>query len=1064
MLLFSLNKVFYEKIGGVNVAISLYQHNENAYDAAISMLIDTGKAAIIHPTGTGKSFIGFKLCEDNPSKTICWLSPSDYIFKTQLENLKSSSDYEPENIKFFTYAKLMLMDVEEIKTISPDYIVIDEFHRCGAEMWGQGVQNLLSTYPTVPILGLSATNIRYLGNQRDMADELFDGNVASEMTLGEAIVRGVLTPPKYVQSVYSYEQDLKKYEHRVHRSRSKIVRDKGEQYLEALRRAIDKADGLDVIFDKHMSNRTGKYIVFCANKEHMDEMMLHTEWFAKVDNNPHIYSVYTEDPSASKSFKAFKSDNDNAHLKLLYAIDALNEGIHIDDISGVILLRPTISPIIYKQQIGRALAAGKNQTPIIFDIVNNIESLYNIGSIEEEMRVAITYYQYLGDTGNIINEQFDVYDEVKNCKELFEQLDDTLTASWDFMYLEAKKYYEVNHNLNIPKRYKTAGGYSLGSWIQTQRKIRAGEISGNLNVERIEKLDKIGMQWESPFDIAWGRYYAAAKRYVKKFGNFDISSHYVDDEGVALGSWVSNIRTRYRSGATTGFVTKERVKLLNELGMVWDQADFIWARGYATACEYYREHGDLNVPYNAIVNGVKLGSWLQGVRQAYHRTSKRAKLSDAQIQMMNDIGMRWETKKDFIWDQKFAEAEEYYEQHNNLNIPASYVTSSGLKLGDWIANQREAKQNGTLNSARRKKLESIGMVWNAAREISWDTRYEMAKSFFKKNGHLELPGDYIENGIWLNKWLNDQRNIYNGKVKGKTLTKDQIEKLEKIGMDWRSYSDRAFDKNLSKVIKWMNGHPEQSVFSKKQFNKWFNDQRKKYRSGMLSKKQIEKLDAIGFTWEFDDGWNSGYEHAVSYVEENKTAYIPSNYVCSDGFRLGAWWSRQKSIYNKTAKYGKLTPERIKMLENIGLKFGNEYEEELWIENCLLYKEHMLANNCEPLARGRARNGTDLREWIRKQRIEYREGSLSKEKIAMLEEIPVDWLFPMERLWETYYSSAKQYFLTYHNLDVPTTYKDSNGIALGLWIKKIRKEFDTLDTTWANGDKKDRLRQIGMNAS
>lgn len=218
------------------MAINLYKHNEEAYNSALKMLNMKGKAAVIHPTGTGKSFIGFKLCENFPEKTVCWLSPSDYIFKTQLENLKRVADgYEPKNIAFFTYAKLMNMCREEISEINPDYIVLDEFHRCGAEMWGQGVQNLLDIYPEVPVLGLSATAIRYLDNRRDMSDELFDGNIASEMTLGEAIVRGILNAPKYVTALYSYKKDFERYEKRVRNSRSKAVRDAGERYLEALR-------------------------------------------------------------------------------------------------------------------------------------------------------------------------------------------------------------------------------------------------------------------------------------------------------------------------------------------------------------------------------------------------------------------------------------------------------------------------------------------------------------------------------------------------------------------------------------------------------------------------------------------------------------------------------------------------------------------------------------------------------------------------------------------------------------------------------------------------------------
>ena len=180
----------------------LFEHNQTAYNAAVSLLNKTGKAAIIHPTGTGKSFIGFKLCLDIPDSKVCWLSPSSYIFATQLDNLKKATDgIAPYNIVFFTYAKLMLLSSNEIEEIKPDYIILDEFHRCGAQMWGAGVDALLSANIHVPILGLSATAIRYLDNQRDMADELFDGFVASEITLGEAIVRGILSPPKYVISI-----------------------------------------------------------------------------------------------------------------------------------------------------------------------------------------------------------------------------------------------------------------------------------------------------------------------------------------------------------------------------------------------------------------------------------------------------------------------------------------------------------------------------------------------------------------------------------------------------------------------------------------------------------------------------------------------------------------------------------------------------------------------------------------------------------------------------------------------------------------------------------------------
>ena len=139
------------------------------------MMEQYGKAAIVHPTGTGKSYIAFKLIEDNPEKVVIWLSPSEYIFKTQLESLKRNDPEFPlENVHFYTYAKLMCCtqaQLGEIAAQKPAYIILDEFHRAGAECWGESTVALLKLCPDAKLLGLTATNIRYLDNNRDMAEE-----------------------------------------------------------------------------------------------------------------------------------------------------------------------------------------------------------------------------------------------------------------------------------------------------------------------------------------------------------------------------------------------------------------------------------------------------------------------------------------------------------------------------------------------------------------------------------------------------------------------------------------------------------------------------------------------------------------------------------------------------------------------------------------------------------------------------------------------------------------------------------------------------------------------------
>ena len=371
---------------GVNkVALRLFEHNEKAYRAAVRMMEQYGKAAIVHPTGTGKSYIAFKLIEDNPEKVVIWLSPSKYIFKTQLESLKRNDpDFPLANIHFYTYAKRMCCtqaQLDEIAAQKPAYIILDEFHRAGAECWGESTVALLKLCPDAKLLGLTATNIRYLDNNRDMAEELFDSRVASNMTLGEAVVMGILPAPKYVTTVYQYQKALAKYQARVDNLRTPGIQDVNQKYLDALRRALEQADGLD------------------------------------------------------KVFADFKTDTGD-RLKLLFCIDMLNEGVHVEGISGVILFRPTISPIIYKQQIAR---------------------LDSIGMV----------------WGNRNDRQ------------------------WNQGYQEAKRYFEAHGDLRVPVNYVSPEGYALGKWVKRQRYTRQNpeKSCGALTEERMERLDAIGMIW-----------------------------------------------------------------------------------------------------------------------------------------------------------------------------------------------------------------------------------------------------------------------------------------------------------------------------------------------------------------------------------------------------------------------------------------------------------------------------------------------------------------------------------------------------------------------------------------
>lgn len=765
---------------GVNkVALRLFEHNEKAYHAAVRMMEQYGKAAIVHPTGTGKSYIAFKLIEDNPEKVVLWLSPSEYIFKTQLESLKRNDpDFPLANVHFYTYAKLMCCtqaQLDEIAAQKPAYIILDEFHRAGAECWGESTVALLKLCPEAKLLGLTATNVRYLDNNRDMAEELFDGRVASDMTLGEAIVRGILPTPNYVTTVYQYQKDLARYQTRVDNLRSAGIQDVNQKYLDALRRALEQADGLDKVFEHHITNKSGKYIVFCANKEHMDEMISHVpEWFAKVNAEVAVYEAYSDDPGTDKAFADFKADESD-RLKLLFCIDMLNEGVHVEGISGVILFRPTISPIIYKQQIGRALTAGENYTPLILDVVNNFEGLCSIAGLQGEMQEAIYRLNANGEGDRIITERFEVVEQVHDCRVLFERLQASLSSGWNHYFSEASIYYAEHGSLNIPKRYTTPAGLSLGEWLTTQRRVRAGQIPGNLTEQQIARLDSIGMKWGNRNDAAWEHGLEEARKFREQFGNLQVPAKYKTKDDYPLGKWINNARKRRNDGK----LTEERIRQLNQLGMAWKVFDVRWEQGYALAMSYAAEHGNLNVPVNYTTEeGEKLGAWILNQRAAYTKEM----LSQDQIGRLEEIGIYWGNRNDRQWNEVYGAAKRYFEANGNLDVPVAYVSPEGYALGKWVRRQQYAYRNPEKSSAilsqeRIELLDAVGMQWE--KPDSWQHRYELAQEYKKQYGNLEIPAKYkTADGIWLGRWIyNQKRLLQSGSEKLSENQKEQLEKL-----------------------------------------------------------------------------------------------------------------------------------------------------------------------------------------------------------------------------------------------------------------------------------------------
>ena len=768
------------------MAVQLFEHNQKAYRSAVAMLEQEGKAAIIHPTGTGKSFIAFQLALDQAKKQILWLGPSEYIYATQLESLaRCGGPDKLSNVTFRTYAKLLLLSEDEL-AVNADYIILDEFHRCGAEQWGNAVQRTIAANPGAKLLGLSATNVRYLDNMRDMAEELFEGHIASELSLGEAIVRGILPAPKYVTTVFKYQSELERYQQQVRNMRPAALRDVNQRYLDALRRALEQADGLEQVFARHMTSKSGKYIVFCSGVEHMREMMEQScGWFTGVNPDIHFYMAYSEDPGTSKAFAEFKADSSSA-LKLLFCIDMLNEGVHVDGISGVILFRPTISPIIYKQQIGRALTAGDSTVPLILDVVNNFEGLCSIDTLKEEMVTAVQHMYAVGEGNKIVTERFQVVEQVQDCRALFETLRNSLSGTWEQYFAAAKEYAAEHGDLKVPRKYKTAAGLSLGSWIGVQRSMYAGKRAGSLSESQIERLNSIGMIWENRLESAWENGFEHAKAYYEEFGDLLVPARYKSPDGFLLGRWISNLRQRRLNGEQSELLDEERIARLDSIGMEWDASSVRWEKNYCAALEYYNAHGDLLVPFDfKTQDGLALGTWVRSLRQARKGEFKRKPPTQEQIERLDKIGMYWGNCNENQWMQGYEAAKQYFQTHGNLDVPTMYKTNDGVLLGKWIARQRYVYQNPEkstkpLTQDRIALLESIGMVWQKA--DSWQHRYELAQKYLEEHGNLNIPATYkTDDGIWLGRWIYEQRRALQPGAK-KPLSIEKREKLQLLGI------------------------------------------------------------------------------------------------------------------------------------------------------------------------------------------------------------------------------------------------------------------------------------------
>lgn len=694
--------------------IKLYRHNEEAYVRLNILLNRFRKACVVHPTGTGKSMIAFKYIEDNSDKKVLWLSPSQYIFKAQLDGLRENLDEEPYNeitgrISFKTYISLLHMKEEALNF---DVVILDEFHRCGASKWSIGVERVIKDNPKAVIIGLSATNIRYYDNRRDMAKELFDDNIASRITLIEALERKMLPAPKYVvsmdQSDFSGLEDIQEQLSLIPDDSVKMP---ALSAVKRIRDSLNIIEGLDILFMRHME-RNGRYIVFCSRTRQIDKVKRNIyKWFHKVDPHPCVYTVTYETKKPWKVIKEFQ-DNDSDHLKLLLCVNIVNEGIHISNISGAVLFRPTGSPVMFMQQIGRVLSVNGSKTPTIFDIVANYSSLKTIESMYKLNSGGFVLAEEQRKTGFI----FDVIDRTGNSRKLLGKLQELLDGEWQKYYVETKKYFDKYGNIDMETAYVTEEGLSLGLWLKAQKLIKAGLARGTLSEEQKRLLDYLGIDWDKGvrrkpkanfIDASFDRAMECLVNYKKEHGHYPFSTDLVID-GFKLGLWIARVRAKYHRKESGGPLDPKYIARLDEIGFPWDAKEYIWDCCCDWIKDYYRTHGNTEFSKDAYIYGVrKAHSWIE-----QQRNLKRAgKLSRDKMTRLIMAGVRlsYRRRKKRTWFNAYDIAREYYDKHGYLGYKPCYFAGSDFDLGYWVSVQRDNRSN--LSKMQIQMLDDIGMIW-----------------------------------------------------------------------------------------------------------------------------------------------------------------------------------------------------------------------------------------------------------------------------------------------------------------------------------------------------------------
>ena len=405
------------------------------------------RAILVSATGTGKTYASAFAVKDFKPKRFLFLVHREQIAKQSIaayknifkdhENFGLLSGNSKEGDRNYLFATIQTMSKDDVyKEYDKDhfdYIIIDEVHKAGALSY----QKIFNYFEPKFWFGMTASPERTDGFN---IYDLFDNNIAHEIRLQEALEEDLLCPFHYF-GITDVEFDSGEIDDDFN-DFNLLASDKRVDYL------LEKSE-----FYGYSGDRI-KALVFCSRKR---EAQLLAEEFTK---RGHPSLVLTGDDSQEKRLEAIDrltNDDNPDKLEYIFTVDIFNEGVDIPEINQVLLVRPTESPIIFIQQLGRGLRKYENKEfVVILDFIGNYRNnfMIPIALSGDRSYDKDKIRKYLIEGNKIIPGASSInFDEISK-KRIYESINNT---SFSKVALFKEKYNNLKFKLGkIPSLYDFA--------------------------------------------------------------------------------------------------------------------------------------------------------------------------------------------------------------------------------------------------------------------------------------------------------------------------------------------------------------------------------------------------------------------------------------------------------------------------------------------------------------------------------------------------------------------------------------------------------------------------------